>query len=397
MGSDVLVLGGGFAGLESAIQLAGRGFDVTLVSDRPYLFMHPTSIWIPTGEARFEDACLDLADVARRRGFRLRVGAVEAVHAAERRAVVDGEPIAADRLVIALGGARLRPPGVEHTRTLGGAPAAATAFREALDALLARGSGRIAVGFGGNPKDGSAVRGGPAFEVVFNLDTLLRRRGLRDRFTLAFFAPMPRPGERMGDRAVELVGKMFTRRGIEPRFGKKITGFTPDGVQLDGGDRIEADLVVFIPAGEGHPVAKASDLPLNEAGFVRIDAGCAVPGRPGVWAVGDVAALEGPSWRAKQGHLAEVMARVAAENVAAVAAGRAPEASYLDHLSILCLMDTGDGAALVHRDDRRQRVVPMPVVGHWAKKAWGAWFKAQKRGRAPRLPGAWPGATPRRG
>jgi len=48
---------------------------------------------------------------------------------------------------------------------------------------------------------------------------------------------------------------------------------------------------------------KASDLPRNEAGFVRIDAGCAVPGFPGVWAVGDAAALEGPEWRAKQGHV----------------------------------------------------------------------------------------------
>lgn len=388
MGRNVLVLGGGFAGLESAIQLARRGLDVTLVSDRSYLFMHPTSIWIPTGEVRFEDACLDLADVAARRGFGLRVGRVEALSAAERRVVVDGQTLGADQLVIALGGARVRPPGVEHTRTLGGDPAAATAFQAALDALLARGRGRIAVGFGGNPLDGSAVRGGPAFEVIFNLDTLLRRRGLRERFELTFFAPMARPGERMGERAVAMVGRMFARLGIEARHGKRIAGFTPEGVALEGGDRIDADLVVFIPAGEGHPVLRASDLPLSEAGFVRIDGGCAVPGAPGVWAVGDAAALEGPAWRAKQGHLAEVMARVAAENVCARAAGLPATASYLEHVSILCLMDTGDGAALVQRDDRVQRVVPMPVVGHWAKKAWGAWYKAQKRGRAPRLPGA---------
>lgn len=387
MRQSVLVLGGGFAGLESAIQLARRGFDATLVSDRPYLFMHPTSIWIPTGEIPFEDACLDLADVARRRGFTFRIGRIEAIRAAERTAVIDGAPVTADHLVIALGGARLRPPGVEHTQTLGGDPAASTAFREALDALLARGAGRIAVGFGGNPKDGSAVRGGPAFEVIFNLDTLLRRRGLRDRFTLSFFAPMPRPGERMGDRAVEAVGTMFRRLGIEARHGKKILGFRPGGVQLEGGEDLEADLVMFIPAGDGHPVVKASDLPLNEAGFVRIEPGCAVPGHPGVWAVGDAAALEGPAWRAKQGHLAEGMARVAAENIEAAAAGRLPLASYVDHMAIVCLMDMGNGAALVIRDDHAQRLVPMPVVGHWLKKGWGAWFKANKRGRAPGLPG----------
>ena len=44
--TSALVVGGGFAGLESAIQLAKAGLDVTLVSNRPYLFVYPTSIWI---------------------------------------------------------------------------------------------------------------------------------------------------------------------------------------------------------------------------------------------------------------------------------------------------------------------------------------------------------------
>ncbi len=385
MSRSVLVLGGGFAGLESAIQFRRRGYDVTLVTERPYLFIYPTSIWIPTGESRFEDACLDLEGVARERGVRLVIGRVDAVDGATRGATVGTQSYRADHLVLALGASRLRPPGIEHTQTLGGDPEGTRRFRDALQALLARGAGRIAIGFGGNPKDGSAVRGGPAFEMIFNVDTLLRRRGLRDRFSLTFFAPMPRPGERMGAKALEAVARMFAKRGIDTRYGKKIAAFTAEGVSLEDGARIDADLVAFIPAGDGHPVAKASTLPRNEAGFVTIDPGCAVPGMPGVWAVGDVAALEGPAWRAKQGHLAEVMARTAAENAAAVDGGRAPSASYLEHMAIVCLMDTGDGGAFVYRDDAKERLVPLPVVGHWAKKRWATYFKAQKRGRVPRL------------
>jgi sulfide:quinone oxidoreductase len=30
----------------------------------------------------------------------------------------------------------------------------------------------------------------------------------------------------------------------------------------------------------------------------------------------------------------------------------------------VCLMDTGNGGALVYRDDRTERLVPLPVVGH---------------------------------
>lgn len=384
--TSALVVGGGFAGLETSIQLARAGLDVTLVSNRPYLFVYPTSIWVVTGEKAFGEVCLDLADVARRNGFRFVHGPVEALSGARRAATVGGEELTADHLVLAMGGTPLRPRGVEHTHTISGDPQGSVRLKEALDALLARGSGRIAMGFGGNPADPSAVRGGPAFELMFNVDTLLRRRGLRDRFELTFFAPMPSPGERMGKKAVGALQHMMGRLGIAMRFGKKVLGFEPGGVLLEDG-RIDADLVMFLAAGEGHPVVKASDLPRNDAGFVKIDEGCAVPGFPGVWAVGDAAALEGPAWRAKQGHLAEVMARVAAANVAATAAGRPERESYLPHVGITCLLDMGNGAAYVHRDATTERMIPLPVVGHWMKKGWGAYFKASKRRQVPRFPG----------
>ncbi len=385
--SKVLVLGGGFAGLEAAIQLSKGGLDVTLVSNRPYLYIYPTSIWVVTGEREQAQVTLDLAEVARRHGFRFLQGAAQSVDGARRSAVVDGQEMAADHLVLAMGGVPLRPKGIEHTHAIGGDPENAVRAGAALRALLQRGSGRIAMGFGGNPKDPSSVRGGPVFELMFNVDALLRRRGLRDRFQLDFFAPMASPGERMGSRAAAAVRTMLGKLGIGMRFGTKIAGFEPGAVLLEDGTRLESDLVVFVPAGRGHPVLEASGLPLNEAGFVAADESCAVPGFPGVWAVGDSAALLGPTWRAKQGHLAEVMARVAARNLLAAEAGRPERESYLPHVGITCLMDMGTGAAYVHRDEKVERMVPLPVVGHWLKKGWGAYFKASKRRQVPRLPG----------
>jgi len=387
MAKHALVLGGGFAGLEAAIQLRQKGLEVTLVSDRPFLLVYPTSIWVATGERPLADVSLDLADLAARHGFRFRQGKVESISGTGRSAVVSGETLQADHLVVAFGGGRLQPRGVEHTFTIGGAPEAAVRTGQALEALLACGQGRIAMGFGGNPKDTSAARGGPVFELMFNVDTLLRHRGLRDRFELTFFAPMASPGERMGKKAVPALQGMFRRLGVEMRFGKKIAAFEPGGVRLEDGSLLASDLTVFLPAGDGHPVVRDSDLPCNEAGFVRVDEGCAVPGFLGVWAIGDAAALEGPEWRAKQGHIAEVMARVAAANIAAREAGNSRRESYLPHLGITCLMDMGNGAAYVHRDDRKETLVPLPVVGHWMKQAWGAYYKASKRKQVPRLPG----------
>jgi len=383
-----LVIGGGFAGVEAAtaLQRAG-GFDVTLVSDRDYLFLFPISVWVPVRGIPFRRAQVPLRDIARKRGFRLVVDTVEEVRSAENLVRGAAGTYAYDYLVVATGAAKLKPQGAEHTLSICGSPQSGIDIRDRLDALIATGSGSIAVGFGGNPKDRSAVRGGPAFELLFNIHALLKRKKLRDRFELTFFAPMAEPGERMGPRALSMINAMLPKYGIARRVGTPIAGFDPAGVAFADGSRLDADLVLFIPGAAGHPIMAASDLPLNEAGFVRIDDHGLVEGTPNVYAAGDVAALEGPDWRAKQGHTAEVMARNAAFNIAASEAGRPERKGYQAHLSIVCLMDTGDGAAMVYRGRTRNVVIPLPVVGHWMKQGWGRYARAVKLGRIPRVPG----------
>ena len=394
MSHHVVVLGGGFAGVEAAIHLRKAGLRVTLVSARDYLYMYPVSIWVPTREVEFEDVCVPLAELADKHGFELVVEEVQRIDPGAQIVHTTLSTIPFEYLIVAFGGAKLKPKGVEHTLSLCGAPEQSTQLRDRLDALIAKGEGRIAVGFGGNPKDSSAVRGGPAFEFIFNVHKLLKDKGVRDRFELTFFAPMPKPGIRMGEDAYGAMEGMFERMGIKKHFGVPITAFEADGVRFKDDTFIPADLTMFIPAGSGHPVIEASGLPVNEAGFVRINDHCEVdhnyydsPDKYPIFAVGDVAALEGPDWRAKQGHVAEVMARVAAENIVHMVQGREDRVGYQEHVSILCVMDTGDGAAFVYRDDHKASMTPLPWVGHWLKKGWGWYWRNSKKGKIPRLPG----------
>ncbi len=385
----VTVLGGGIAGIEAAIQLRKKRFDVTLVSNRDYVYIYPISIWIPTGEKTLEDVSLPLERLAKKHGFRLVVDEVVAVKARENRVVLKthGEHSDFDYLVLALGASKLKPQGVENTLSICGEPREAVEIKERLSVLVEKGHGRIAVGFGGNPKDPSAVRGGPAFEVMYNIDHFLRKRHVRDRFDLVFFAPMESPGARMGKKAVEKMGTMFEMLGIGTRFGKKIAQFAPDGVVFEDGSKLESDLTMFISAGAGHQALKDSDVPLSPAGFVKIDDYCKVEALDNVYAVGDVAALAGPDWKAKQGHVAEVMARNVAHNIATRESGGGKFLGYEEHLNILCVMDSGNGAAYVQRDNLRERMILMPIYGHWMKKGWGIYYKLSKMDRIPRLPG----------
>lgn len=274
-----------------------------------------------------------------------------------------------------------------NTLSICGAPEEATALYGKLDKLIAQGKGKIAMGFGGNPKDSSAVRGGPAFEVLFNVDTYLKRKGIRDQFELTFFAPMDKPGQKMGTKALMMMDKMFHMTNINKKIGSKIVSFDADGISFEDGTKVESDMTMFISAGKGHPVLEASDLPLSEAGFVLTNEYNEVEGFDNVYAIGDSANLMGPDWRAKQGHVAEVMARNTAYNIFQDSQNIDSKESYIEHLNILCVMDTGNGAAFIYRSDKSTKMIPMPIVGHWMKKGWGWYCKMSKLGKIPRIPG----------
>jgi sulfide:quinone oxidoreductase len=385
----VLILGGGIAGVEAAIYYRKEGFEVELISDRSYVFIYPIAIWIPVKRVRFEDVAFSLDKIAIRHGFKLTVDRVLAICGAEKTITLEEGGIRKiDHLVIATGAAKMKHEGLENTLSICGAPEQSILLKEKIDLLIAKGSGKIAFGFGGNPNDPSGVRGGPGFELFFNLHHYLEKLDIRERFEMTFFAPMPSPGARMGPKALTSMEMMFQRNNFKTRYGKKIKRFEHSGVVFEDESRLESDLTMFIPAGNGSELIQSSDLPQNSAGFIRINDYCEIEGVEGWYAIGDASALEGPDWKAKQGHLAEIMARNSAHN-SAITFGLKSDAKkgYKEHLSILCLMDMGNGAGFVYRDDKKALIIPLPIIGHWMKIAWGWYYKLSKMGYFPRIPG----------
>lgn len=388
--AKAVVLGGGFAGLEAAIFLRKQGIATTLIADRDYLWIYPISIWIPTAGIEPEKVQMPLRDLAKRHGFDLVIDSVGTLDPERQVVILSQTEIVYDYLILAMGQAKMKPPGVEHTLSICGAPEQATLIRQRLQALVEQGGGKVAFGFGGNPKDKSAVRGGPVFEVLFNVDHWLKKQKIRASFDLHFFAPMDKPGEKMGPKALKAMDGFYKRAKVTVHTGTKIRKFTEQGVVFVDESTLHADLVLFTPAGCGHPVVKDCGLPLNDAGFVKVDQQCRVQGQQRIWAAGDIAALDGPAWGAKQGHVAEVMARIAAEDIGlAIEHGGEQRAAddYTKHIEILCLMDAGSGGAMVHRTDKKASLMPLPVIGHWMKVGWGFYWKWSKMGRIPRLPG----------
>ncbi len=385
----IFIIGGGIAGVEAAIYCKKEGFDVELICERSSLYIYPISIWIPVGTTSFENVTLSLDKLAARHGFTLTVDSVLSIDGARKTITLkEGGEYRCDNLIIALGAGKMKHAGMEHTLSICGAPDQSLQLKQKIDALVKKGSGKIAFGFGGNPNDPSGVRGGPGFELFFNLHHYFKKLGIRNNYEMTFFAPMPQPGARMGEKALRMMETLFRQNRFSSRYGKKIARFEETRVVFEDDSALESDLTMFIPAGDGHPLIKESDLPQNSAGFIRINDFCEIEGIEGWYAIGDVAALEGPEWKAKQGHIAEVMARNAAHNTAISKELKSGEKKgYKEHLNILCLMDMGNGAGFVFRNNTKALLIPLPIVGHWLKVGWGWYYKMSKMGYIPRIPG----------
>ena len=226
----ILILGGGFAGLQTAIKLQKNGnFEITLVSDRDYLYIYPISIWVPVHIKEFDDVKVPLANIQKKYPFSVIVDKVTEIQATENKVICKNQTLTYDYLIVAFGAEKMMHKGIENTLSICAKPEMALEIRNKIDELVLKGSGKIAIGFGGNPKDKSAVRGGPAFELMFNIHNYLKRKKIRNNFELTFFAPMDEPGARMGKGSLAMLDKMFAKYTIHKRFGKKIKEFQSDG------------------------------------------------------------------------------------------------------------------------------------------------------------------------
>jgi len=386
---NFLVLGGGFAGVEAAIKLRKYGYKVTLVSDRDYLFVYPISIWVPVKKKAFNDVKIPLSILQKKHGFDVIVDSVTNIDIENNTVSLSKESLSYDYLFIAMGMHKVKTPGLEFTHSICGHPEEAVSIQTELEKLVQRGHGKIAVGFGGNPIDptATAVRGGPAFELLFNISYYIKQKGLRDKFEITFFAPMKEPGKRMGKKAMGKMEVFFKHYHVGKQVGKKIKEFTGDAVVFADGSKLDSDLIIYISGGDGHKVIKESKLPLNAAGFIKINELCRVEGHRNIYAIGDIAEITGHDWAAKQGHIAEVMADVSTYNVHNELIGKGKRKSYWEKLHIICVMDSGDGAAFIVRNHKRDFIIPLPIIGHWMKKGWGFYYKNSKLKRMPRIPG----------
>ncbi|HKL51148.1 MAG TPA: NAD(P)/FAD-dependent oxidoreductase, partial [Wenzhouxiangellaceae bacterium] len=171
----ITVIGAGFGGLNAVrnIRKADRKVGIDLVAPRPEFVFYPGTIWIPTQREDPDTHRVELDRFFNRMNVVYHEASAEGLSDDGRRLETSAGAIDNDGLIIASGVRFLdRPDGLENAFVPCKGIAEMTRLRKRLTALQ---SGTLAFGFAGNPDEASALRGGPVFELLFGIETWLRR------------------------------------------------------------------------------------------------------------------------------------------------------------------------------------------------------------------------------
>ncbi len=364
--SRITVIGAGFGALTAVQKL--RKMDAQLQIDvvapaAEFIYL-PGLIWIPTGLRSGEDLTISLNNFFQRKNVNFHAGRVNSVKNQGRMVVTDSEEIENDGLIIACGGRFIKKlPGIEHAITPCEGIPAAEQIRDRLNAM--DNGGTIAFGFSSNPKEPSAMRGGPVFEFLFGIDRWLRKQGKRDKFELVFFTPAEKPGQRLGEKAVKGILSTMKKRNISTYLGHKIKRFEENKVVTEGAE-FNADLIIFMPGMTGNKWFAESGLPLSEGGMLKANEFCQVDGQDKVYVAGDSGSYPGPGWMPKQAHMADLQAEAAVENLLSELKGGEPSATF--NAELVCIIDSFDTGMMVYRTQQRNIVTPAFSGFHWAKR-----------------------------
>jgi sulfide:quinone oxidoreductase len=350
----VVVVGGGFAGLESAFllrKLLGDNVAITLVSDRDEFLFKPNTIYIPFGGSE-ESLKIRLARPTAKRNIDLVPGAFEELDRERRVVRAGGRELPYDYLVLATGAAMRAEevPGLaEHAETIWN-PAEMVSLGRRLHELLERSAnGRTqTIHFLVPPNNKCA---GPLYELVLMVDTWLRRHKARDGFRIVWTTYEPSYIAAFGPKLHTVVTEEFAARGIEGHTGWRVELVEADAVRFEGGERREYDLLVSFP-----PYVAAVRYPglaADERGFLATEPGSRrVVGEDRIYAPGDAG-----DFPVKQAFLAFLQADAVAEDIAARVERREPAFAF-EPVS-MCVMEEFDKATFAQ--------VPLHVTGDPAR------------------------------
>jgi NADH dehydrogenase len=383
-GPRILILGGGYVGLYTAMGLR-KGLKpgeatVTVVDPRPYMTYQPFLPEVAAGS--IEPRHVVVSHRRNLKGVEVVTGAVTGLRHAERAATVkpqQGEEVEIpyDVVVVALG-------SVSRVLPIPGLAEQAIGFKTVEEATALRNHvlGRLdaAAAMPASPARERAltfvfVGGGYAgIEALAELEDLTRdavkqypeieRSEVRFVLVEALNRILPEVGEEMGRWTLT----QLRTRDIDCRLETFLKSCEDGHVVLSDGAEFDTDTIVWTAGVKSNPVLGSTDLPLDKMGRLRVRADLRVIGDDGIvegaWGAGDACAVpdltkEPGSFCAPNAQHAVRESKQMVKNILAVLRGEPTQDYSHKYLGSVASLGLGKGVATVYG---------LKIKG------WPAWF-----------------------
>lgn len=386
----VVIVGGGFAGVACAQGLAQHGVEVTLIDRNTYHQFQPLLYQVATAQLAPSDIMRPLRGLFRKHpSVAVKEAEVTGVDPVARTVrTAEGETFTGDVLVLATG-ARAAFFGV------GGAEEHAFPLYTARDAERLR--NRVLQLFEDADLEPTRIdRGALTFVVVGGGPTGVETAGAladlvndvmperyhdldvhRARIVLVDHGDtVLRP---FSPKAHDYATEVLAHKGVRLELGTSVDEVRSDAVVLGDGSEIATRCVVWAGGLSVPPLDGTDDVGRGRGGRIGAGQDLSVPGFPGLYAIGDVAGVEGPDGRPypQLGSVAMQAGRAAATSILATRAGAPPPAFRYHDKGIMAMI--GKGAAVAEIGAHHHEL--HGTIAHSAWLGVHAWLMNTTRAR----------------
>jgi len=302
----IVIIGGGFGGLDAARALAGAPVRVTILDRHNYHLFQPLLYQVATASLSPGDIASPIRWVLRHQSnVTVLLAEARAIDSVSNRVLLDGghgrADMAYDYLIVA--------PGATHAYF--GHPEwapRAPGLKTLDDALEIRRQLLLAFEAAEREPDPEAQRrlltfvivgGGPTGVELAGALAEIARQSLKQDFRairpesarIVLVEGGPRLLNTFPETLSSAAHASLTRIGVEVRTSSIVTGVDPDGVRI-GEERIAAQTVLWAAGVAASPLATSLGVDLDRAGRVAAEPTLAVPGHPRIFVAGDICALK---------------------------------------------------------------------------------------------------------
>ena len=282
----VVILGGGFGGLSSANELrntlSSSQVKITVIDKKDWFMVGFAKLWIINGTRTFENSIGSLNELSKKEINFIKEEILE-INSKNKTIKTNSQNIEFDFLIISTG-AVLAPqkiPGLvengfnlyDHEQLL-----------EIRDKLESIESGKIAISIMGMP-----YKCPPApFEASLLIDSMLRKRGVRNSVQIDFYSPAPITLPAAGPEVSKKILELVNSEKITFHNSCKIKSVESKKLIFENSEA-DFDILLAIPPHIAPKIIYDSDL-AKEPGFIPIDRDCKTSFE-NIFAIGDVTVL----------------------------------------------------------------------------------------------------------